>query len=174
MRMGRWAMTGVVLASMFFVVSIVGAQTASRRDTKFIQNTIEGNLAEAELGKLAQEKAGDPQVRQLGERMATDHGQAAKELQQIAAEKGVSAKSDLSSTHLRMRDRLAKLQPSAFDKEYVKEMLKDHKKDVAEFKSMSGKAQDPTLKSWVVKTLPTLEDHLKMVQSLDRSLTAKK
>jgi len=97
--------------------------------------------------------------------MAGDHGQAAKEIQQLAAEKGVSVSSDISSADLRLRDRLAKLQPAAFDREYVKEMVKDHKQDVAEFRKMSEKAQDPTLKAWVGKTLPTLEDHLKMIQT---------
>ena len=106
--------------------------------------------------------------------MAGDHGQAAKEIQQLAAEKGVSVSSDISSEDLRLRDRLAKLQPAAFDREYVKEMVKDHKKDVAEFRRMSEKAQDPTLKAWVVKTLPTLEDHLNVIQNLDKSLTAKR
>lgn len=184
MRMGRWAMTGAVLASAFFVVSMVGAQTStrsdakaqsmSRADSKFIQSVMEGNLAEVQLGKLAQEKGGDPQIRQFGERMVNDHGQAVKELQQLATNKGLSVNEDLSGSHLRMRDRMAKLQPTAFDREYVKEMVKDHKKDVAEFKRMSGNAKDPELKAWVVKTLPTLENHLQTVENLDRSLTAAK
>jgi putative membrane protein len=184
MRTGRWAMTGAVLASAFFVVSMVGAQTTtrgdaraqsmSRADSKFIQSVLEDNLAEVQLGKLAQEKGGDPQVRQLGERMVADHGGAAKELQQLATDRGVSVNEDLSRSHLRMRDRMAKLQPTAFDREYVREMVKGHKQDVAEFKRMSEKAQDPALKAWVVKTLPTLEDHLQMVENLDRSLTAAK
>jgi len=166
-------MTGAVLASALFATSIVSAQTVSRSDAKFIQHVVPANLAEVELGKLAQEKAGDQRIRQFGERMASDHSQAAKELQQLASEKGVSVGSDLPSSDLRLRDRLAKLQPSAFDREYVKEMVKDHKKDVAEFRRMSEKAQDPTLKAWVVKTLPTLEDHLKTIENLDRSLAAK-
>ena len=174
MRMGRWAVTGAVLASTLVAVSIVGAQTVSRSDAKFIQQATQANLGEVQLGKLAQEKGGDPRVRQFGERMAGDHGQAAKEIQQLAAEKGVSVSSDISSADLRLRDRLAKLQPAAFDREYVKEMVKDHKQDVAEFRKMSEKAQDPTLKAWVGKTLPTLEDHLKMIQSIDASLTAKR
>ena len=53
-------------------------------------------------------------------------------------------------------------------------MVKDHKKDVAEFRRMSEKAQDPALKAWVVKTLPTLEDHLKAIENLDASLSAKR
>jgi len=174
MRMGRWAVTGAVLASTLVAVSIVGAQTVSRSDAKFIQHAAQANLGEVQLGKLAQEKGGDSQVRQFGERMVGDHGQAAKELQQLAGDKGVSVSNDISSSDMRLRDRLAKLQPAAFDREYVREMVKDHKKDVAEFRRMSEKAQDPTLKAWVVKTLPTLEDHLNVIQNLDKSLTAKR
>lgn len=174
MRIGRWAITGAVLTSALFMASMVGAQTVSRSDTKFIQKVAEGGLAEVELGKLAEEKGGDQRIRQFGQRMATDHGQAGKELEQLATQKGVSVGNDMSSSHLRERDRLAKLQPAAFDREYVQEMLKDHKKDVAEFRRMRDKAQDPDLRAWITKTLPTLEDHLKTIESLNASLTAQR
>jgi putative membrane protein len=167
-------MACAVLASALLTTSMGGAQTVSRSDTKFIQHVAQANAAEVELGKLAQEKAGDQRIRQFGERMANEHSQAGNELQQLASEKGVSVGRDLPSSDLRLRDRLAKLQPTAFDREYVKEMVKDHKKDVAEFRRMSEKAQDPALKAWVVKTLPTLEDHLKAIENLDASLSAKR
>jgi putative membrane protein len=49
---------------------------------------------------------------------------------------------------------------------YVDEMVKDHRKDVAEFKKQSQQAKDPELKSWASKTLPTLQQHLDMAERL--------
>jgi len=65
-----------------------------------------------------------------------------------------------------VRDRLAKLNGAEFDKAYANEMVKDHKKDVADFKRQAKSAKDPDLKSWAGKTLPTLEDHLKQAQDM--------
>ena len=109
-------MACAVLASALLTTSMGGAQTVSRSDTKFIQHVAQANAAEVELGKLAQEKAGDQRIRQFGERMANEHSQAGNELQQLASEKGVSVGRDLPSSDLRLRDRQAKLQPTAFDR----------------------------------------------------------
>ena len=43
-------------------------------------------------------------------------------------------------------------------------MVEDHEHDVADFQKESTAAQDPDLKNWVDKTLPVLQDHLKMAK----------
>src|SRR5947199_64243 len=62
------------------------------------------------------------------------------------------------------QDELSKKSGKDFDKSYINDMVKDHEKDVAEFQKKSTAAQDPDLKAWVSKTLPTLQDHLKMAK----------
>ena len=44
------------------------------------------------------------------------------------------------------------------------EMVKDHVKDVNSFKKAKKKVKDADLKTWVDKTLPVLEDHLKLAK----------
>jgi len=44
------------------------------------------------------------------------------------------------------------------------DMVTDHQHDVAAFRKQSKYANDADLKAWAGKTLPTLEDHLKMAQ----------
>jgi hypothetical protein len=48
----------------------------------------------------------------------------------------------------------------------MSDMLKDHKKDVADFARESKTAHDPDVKNFAVQTLPTLEDHLKLQRYL--------
>jgi putative membrane protein len=161
---------GLVLAPMS-----VGAQT-SKTDTagaklatteqKFVKEVASGGAAEVELGKLAEERASNDAVKQFGQRMVTDHGKAGDELGQLAQQKGVSVSKEPSAKHKALRDRLAKLSGADFDRAYVSEMLKDHRKDVSEFRKQAQSAKDPDLKAWAAKTLPTLEEHLKMVQDL--------
>ena len=61
-------------------------------------------------------------------------------------------------------DRLSKLSGAAFDRAYMKAMVDDHVKDVSEFKKEAKSGTDPEVKAWAAKTLPTLEEHLKMAR----------
>jgi len=49
------------------------------------------------------------------------------------------------------------------------EMVKDHTKDVSAFKKEAKDGKDPDVKAWASKTLPTLEDHLKMAKDMSKS-----
>ena len=65
---------------------------------------------------------------------------------------------------------MEKLSGAEFDRAYMDEMVADHKKDVAEFRKQSMSGKDSDLKAFAGKTLPTLEDHLKMAQSTDATV----
>ncbi len=50
---------------------------------------------------------------------------------------------------------------------YVKEMVKDHEKDIAEFEKASGEVKDADLKKFIDDTLPVMKRHLEMVKKLE-------
>src|ERR1700745_3622331 len=62
------------------------AQSLSQQDKTFVHEASAGNLAEPELGKLAEQKAAAPAVKEFGRWMATDHGFARKWLGAIPRE----------------------------------------------------------------------------------------
>ncbi len=49
-------------------------------DSGFVQMAASGGLAEVQLGKVAQQKATNAEVKQFGQRMVTDHTKANKDL----------------------------------------------------------------------------------------------
>jgi putative membrane protein len=73
-----------------------------------------------------------------------------------------------------MQDTLAKLQGNEFDREYVKAMVDDHKKDLDEFRKMQRNARDANLKAWIDKTLPTIESHLQTIEGIQDQLASAK
>jgi putative membrane protein len=133
-------------------------------DTAFAKEAALGGMAEVELGNLAKEKASNNDVKQFGDRMVTDHSKANDELKQWASQKNVTLPTKLDQKHQATRDRLAKLSGAAFDREYMRDMVMDHQQDVAAFTRESKTGKDPDLKAWAGKTLPTLQDHLKMAK----------
>jgi len=58
------------------------------------------------------------------------------------------------------------LKGAAFDAAYTKDMVQDHAQDVADFKREAQSGQDPALKAFARKTLPVLQQHLQMAQSV--------
>lgn len=135
-------------------------------DQAFLKEAADGGLAEVDLGQLAMEKASSPEVKEFAQRMVTDHGKANDQLKEIATRKGVTISSEPNAKDKATKDRLAKLSGEEFDKAYMAHMLKDHKKDVAAFKSESTNGQDPDIKQFASETLPTLEEHLKQAESV--------
>jgi len=138
-------------------------------DQHFVTDAAVGGMAEVELGKLAADKAANADVKKFGQRMADDHGKANDELKSLAQSKQITLPSATDAKHKATIERLSKLSGEAFDRAYVQEMLKDHQKDVAAFRTESKSGKDPEVKAWAGKTLPTLEEHLKMVQDLNRT-----
>jgi putative membrane protein len=134
-------------------------------DHQFVMEAARGGLAEVELGKLASEKAQSEQVKQFGQRMEKDHGKANDELKSLAQQKNITLPTALDSKHKGTIDRLSKLSGAQFDRAYMQEMLQDHRKDVTDFRKESQSGKDPDVKAWAAKTLPTLEEHLRIAQS---------
>jgi len=142
----------------------------SAADTKFMQEAATGGIPEAELGRLAADKASSPDVKQFGQRMVDDHSKANDELKSLASQKGVTLPASPDAAQKAMQVRLSKLSTAEFDRAYMQDMVKDHDKDVAAFKHASMTAADADLKAWAAKTLPTLEEHQQQAKSISAKL----
>jgi len=138
----------------------------SSSDKQFVMEASQGGSAEVQLGALAVQKAMSSDVKQFGQRMVDDHSRAGSELKQFASGKNVSLPSEIGSEHQEVMDRLSKPSGKEFDRAYMAEMLKDHEKDVAAFERISQQGDDPDLKAWTTKILPTLREHLQMARDI--------
>ena len=92
------------------------------------------------------------------------------ELKQLAQNKGLALPADVDDESKKMSDKLSKLSGKDFDKEYINGMVDGHEKVVKSFEKASKDAKDPDLKAWAAKTLPTLQDHLKMAKETKAKL----
>jgi len=133
-------------------------------DEVFLRNAAEGSMAEIKLGQLAEEKAAAPDVKNFAKRMVEDHTKASEELKQIAAQEGINLPTDISHKDALTYDRLAKLSGPQFDREYTQEMVRDHQKDISEFKRAETSVKNPASKEYAQKELPTLQQHLELAQ----------
>jgi len=144
----------------------------SKRDMEFIKNAAIGGKAEVELGKLAQQNAQSPQVKEFGARMEKDHSAADAQLTAIATGKGARLPQQLDAEHMRMRDRLAQLHGEAFDRAYMRAMVEDYDKALKAFSQEGLNGHDPEIKRFARDTLSVIKQHDRMALEIDRSLTA--
>ncbi len=138
----------------------------SASDRQFLDKAAQGGIAEVELGQLAQQKSQDPKVKAFGERMVTDHSKANDQLKSLAQSKGMTLPTQPNAKDKAEKDRLSKLSGEQFDKAYMNYMVKDHTKDVSEFRKESQSAKDSDVKSFASSTLPTLESHLQEAKQI--------
>ncbi len=155
-------------------MSSQSAAKVSSADKAFVQKAAIGGMAEVQMGRLAQQKAGSDQVKQFGSRMVDDHSKANDELKQVATTKGLTLPTDLDSKHKSKMQKLEKLSGAQFDRAYMDDMVADHKEDVSDFQKQAKSGADADIKGFASKTLPTLQEHLSMAQSTDKAVKAAK
>jgi putative membrane protein len=145
--------------------SKMSSSKLSSSDSGFIKEAAQGGMMEVELGKAAQDKASNEKVKDFGKRMEQDHSKANDELKKVASDKGVQLSSDLDKKHKSKVDKLTKLSGVDFDRQYMRDMVSDHKEDVKKFQNEADKGKDADLKKFASQTLPTLKEHLQLAES---------
>ena len=149
----------------------MNSSTISSSDRKFMMEAAMGSMEEVELGRLATQRGSSDAVKQFGQRMVDDHSKANEELMQIASTKGVTLPSALDEKHKADVDKMSGLSGAEFDRAYLKEAgVKDHNKAVKLFQNEADKGKDADLKAFAAKTLPTIQEHLRMAQDMSGSM----
>jgi len=148
------------LAILFAVPCL--AQDAAGQ--KFLKEAIEGNFAEVQMGQLAKKQGNSDGVRSFGEMLEKDHSAANEKATAAAKSLGMTPPTAANKKQKADYDKMAKLSGEQFDKMFVKDMIKDHKKDIKDYEK-AAKNKDAA-GSYATETLPTLHKHLDTAQSL--------
>ena len=146
--------------------SAASSSQLSAQDKAFMKKAAHGGIAEVQIGQMVADKAQEQQVKDFAQKMVTDHGQANDKLKEIAQKYNVQLPTEPNAKQKAMKERLSKLSGEQLDKAYMNDMVKDHTKDVNEFKQEVSKIQNQDLKDWAQNTLQVIEGHLQMAKSI--------
>jgi putative membrane protein len=152
------------------VVQLVGAAELSKKDVKYMHETAQGLMSEVKLGEMAQKQASDPRVRDFGKRMVADHGKELDELKRLASQKAVALPDGPNKDQAAEACKLAKLSGTAFDKEYVKYEVKDHRADVKEQGEEMHDTDDPDLKKFATAGHGSVSTHKQIIAELQKHM----
>ncbi|HSU30430.1 MAG TPA: DUF4142 domain-containing protein [Bryobacteraceae bacterium] len=146
---------------------------AKSPDVAFAMKAAQGGMAEVQLGKLAAEKAGSPDVKSFGQMMVDDHSKANDQLKAVAEKQNITLPTTLNAKDQSLYDKLQGMSGADFDKTYVKAMVKDHQEDVKEFQKESQKGKNDQIKQFAATTLPVLQTHLDKIKQIQSSMKGK-
>lgn len=151
-------------SAMAVGLSAANDKPMSAMDTQFANKAASGGMAEVKLGELALQNASSSDVKQFAQKMVDDHSKANDKLKSVASKENITLPSDVDAKDKATYDRLSKLKGAAFDRAYMRDMVTDHKADVAEFHREANSGKNSDLKTFASDTLPTLQEHLKMAE----------
>jgi len=143
-----------------------GAPALAAADQQFVNHAATSGMAEVAMAKLALTKADQPQVKQFAQRMVDDHTKANDQLMALAQQAGAQPPAGEAPWQQRAQDRLAAKSGPDFDRQYMRGQIRAHEQAVALFKKEAATGQNAQLKQFAASTLPTLQDHLAMAQSI--------
>jgi len=142
-------------------------------DSEFLVDQAEINLAEIELGKLAQTKSTNPEVKKFGKMMVDEHTKAASEVSALAKAKNFTLPTSLTEDGQEEYNKLNEKSGVDFDKKYVSMMVDGHEKAIKKLEDASEKATDAEVKTWASNSIPVITTHLQHAKSLKESLDKK-
>jgi putative membrane protein len=126
-------------------VGTSGAADVSRGDKDFVKDAAIANMAEIELGRMAQEKGMDPNVKKFGQMMIDDHTKASDALKIIATENHIEMPAQVDDDHKDKGEKLAAKSGADFDRDYADMMADGHQNFVDKLESRIDK---DTLSKW--------------------------
>jgi putative membrane protein len=160
-----------------------------RGDQRWVEEMMAGNMAEVELGKIATDRATNPEVKRFAQMVVRDHTQALDELKKMTARQ-VQAPAQLPDDHRETVDRFSKLRGAEFDREFMNTMVENHENSIDKLQdrtdsnvATSGQERDRTARperdndqlgakanQWAAKVLPTVRHHLEEAKRIHDTL----
>ncbi len=162
---GRYKAATAGLLLTFTAISV--GWGADDSGGKFIKDAIEGNLAEVQVGQLAQEKGSIQGVRDFGAMLVKDHQKANEQASEVAQHLSITPPDKPGLKQKAVYEKLSHLSGPQFDREFTRSMVKDHQEDIAKYQKESQLTGDAA--DYAKRTLPKLHEHLKMAEELEQS-----
>jgi len=136
----------------------------------FVTEAANSDMLEIASSKLAQDK-GNADDKKFAGQMIADHTKTTNELKGLVTSGDVKADipASMDSSHQSKLDKLRDAKADNFSSDYDSMQVSAHKDAVSLFERYSKSGDNPKLKDWAGKTLPALQHHLEMAQSLNKN-----
>lgn len=156
-----WRPSGFVASGAPAVKRLTPEQKQERR---FLQEAAAHLRLQGEAARLALQRGGSLEVRQLAASMLEHNGTAQVEVLHLLHVRGM-AMPLTGNDEVRVLKTLARLDGARFDRVFVDEVVvRLAEVDTVSFEKIAGVTKDPQLQAWANRQLPTVRYHLAQAQ----------
>ena len=159
-------LTGSLFAQQKHQTATTTQSMQNSADRTFMSSAAEANLAEIDTAKMVGQKSTDPAVKDFANRMVTDHTQASQGLASLAEVSAIKLPTEPGVMERNQKNELQKLSGAKLDDAYLRDELQGHKEAIAAFENEIDNGQNQEVKNYAVKTLPTLQDHIRIAEDV--------
>src|SRR5690349_24276816 len=132
-------------------------------DTSFISKAIQANQHEIMMAQIAVQKSSRAEVKQLAQRLITDHTQLLQQLQNLQGSSANNAMSNNIADSTGVNTMYNNISGITFDRQWVGDMISGHQKTLTDFKTELTVTNNASLKALINNALPTIQDHLRQL-----------
>jgi putative membrane protein len=135
----------------------------------FVRKAAAAGTFEIEASRFVLNHTDNDDVREFAETMIEEHEEINDESYKVLSKSGISdveIKEGLDSTYRKMFDKLNKALDNRLDIVYIEAQKKAHAEAVKLFSDYAKCGDDPALKDFAARVLPTLKHHQEMAENL--------
>lgn len=129
-------------------------------DAQFIVNAAEINMAQIQLGQLAQQRGQATHVKELGKRMEDAYTKSQRDLTALAQSKRITIPASPTDDVRDAYEDLNNKSGNDFDKAYADLMVSRHRDAIKTFENATTDRYDRDINNWAIATLPDLRTNL--------------
>jgi putative membrane protein len=161
-------MIGRVALFASVLVTIATPSVAASHAANFLKEAMQGDNSETTLGRIAAQRGASAAVREFGRMLALDHSKGKAQAVAVARRLRVPVTNRMAPEAIVERSKLAHLGGRSFDREFVRYMVNDHRKDIAKFSAELSSSDPTAVVRLAGQTLPVLRKHLATAKRLAR------
>lgn len=151
-----------------FAASMAATAAVAAPPRAFLTDAGKGDNSEIELGRLAEQRGGSDAARDAGRMLQRDHGASKEAAAPLLRRLHMQPPAGVNPDARAEMRRLQGLRGHAFDAEFARFAVAEHRKDIAKF-AAQARTGDRDTAAFARSQLPVLRHHLQMAQALLRS-----
>ncbi len=149
-----------------------GAATLGATDQLFMLRAAQGDMAEISTSQLALKKSKSADVKQLAQRLITDHSQSLKAGMGLATLQGLPSPKGPCFADQAVAQKLMDASGKDFDKQFMAAQQEDHENTIALYNMELSQGQDPQVKAFAAQFLPGIESHAGQIYQVAKTVGA--
>ena len=133
---------------------------AAYNDEMSIRTAAETSMSQVDLGKLAEQKAQNPEVRKFAQLMVEEHSKITNQLKSLGMSEHINLPTSVGRRDADTHRHIQGSSGVAFDREYTHQVSGELERELTEFRQGAAATNRPALKDFFERTAPTLEAEL--------------